>query len=645
MRLLDSMKVLAVGISLCVLTLGVSGAPAKSVLAVKDVAFMTTGPSLEVRIIATHDADFTYFELNEPHRLVVDFHGTRNDVRFAQRKVGASGVERVRTSLFNYGDRKATRIVFDLANDARYQVIDEGSLIRVVFNPAGAVHDRASNDVAKPSGRAPLNLVAGPPTVPALPEETSPRAPKLADPEPKLAPTASALAAALPSVKAPGQITTAPPQTGAPITAPPQPQQYSGEIISLDLRDVDLKDFFRLIGEISGLNIVLDPNVGGSLTLRLTDVPWDQALDVVLRNFQLGGQLQGNVLRIATNSTLQAEENARKQLRDAQELAADLSSKSYILNYTKADAVSATLRTFLTSRGTITQDPRKNALIVSDVPGQFGKIDDLIKFLDTPQQQVEIEARLLSANKSFTRDIGNQLGFVVGNNSGNVLTGGAGTSSPFIRNPPPRVTTGQASVPLAVDLPAAATSGLAFLLQPGGDIILDEIITLAETRGTAKLISRPKVTTQNNQPATISQGTQIPVQTNVNNTISVQFIEFALKLTVTPQITSAGTILLNARIENSTPDFARSVNNVPSVATQQAQTQVLMPDGATAMVGGILVDSDSVNVRQVPGLGSIPIIGYLFKNTLTVKSTSELLFFITAKIKPAETLDVTAPGD
>jgi type IV pilus assembly protein PilQ len=269
----------------------------------------------------------------------------------------------------------------------------------------------------------------------------------------------------------------------------------------------------------------------------------------------------------------------------------------------------------------------------------------MVQFLDTPAQQVEIEARLLSANKSFSRDLGNQLGFVFGNNSGNVLTGGSNGSSPFNRNPPPRVTTGGSSIPLAANFPVAASSGLAFLMQPGGDIILDNIIMASEARGTAKLISRPKVTTQNNQAATVSQGTQIPVQTNVNNTISTQFLKFALQLSVTPQITEAGTILLTVAIENSTPDFARAVNGTPSIATQQAQTVVLVPDGGTAVIGGILIDTDSMNIRQVPGLGSLPIVGHLFKSEQTIKQTSELIFFVTPRIKLPGAVEITEPGE
>src|SRR5262249_5857443 len=194
----------------------------------------------------------------------------------------------------------------------------------------------------------------------------------------------------------------------------------------------------------------------------------------------------------------------------------------------------------------------------------------MVRFLDTPAKQVEIEARLLQANKSFTRDIGNQIGLLVGANHGNILTGSAG-SSPFQRTGTPRITTSSgAGLPLIANFPAAATSGLAFLIQPGSNVLLDEIITLAEARGTAKLISRPKVVTQNNIAATIEQATQIPVQTNVNNTITTQFQRFGLNLNVIPQITEAGTILLNVTITNQQPDFAREVNGIPSVSSQSA---------------------------------------------------------------------------
>jgi len=404
-----------------------------------------------------------------------------------------------------------------------------------------------------------------------------------------------------------------------------------------------------LISETSGLNVTTDQNVSGTLPVfRLTDVPWDQALDIVLKQNQLRGELQGNVLRIATAATLQNEDTARKAALDAKDAISPLETHTYILNYTKAAVVQTTLTqgtsSVVSKRGDISKDDRKNALIITDIPGQFSKIDQIIKFLDTPADQVEIEGRLLSANKSFSRDLGSQLGLLFGNRTGNVLTGASGANSPFtvVNGANPRVQNGT-GVPLLSNLPAAATSGLAFLIQPGGDILLDAIVTAAEASGRAKLLSSPRITTQNNQPATVSQGTQIPVQTNVNNTVTTSFIDFSLNLTVTPQITAAGTILLSVSLENSVPDFARSVTGIPSVATQKAKTQVLIPDGGTAVIGGIYVDTDSNNVRQVPGFGSIPILGYLFKETVVSKSTSELIFFVTPKVKSLDQIIAAVP--
>ena len=661
----DSVKFLSVGVLLLISTLTLNGAASKAAAIVKDVSFTHDGESLEVKIAATDETKYTHFELQHPHRLVVDFHGIQNTISFKEKKIEVAGLVRVRTSFFSDQTRKATRIVFDLSENAVYRLVDDGGgKVRIVFGPAA---------------HAPLNQVAGPAislenaapaltVVAALDTPPLPAAPRLGSAAlvaalPSLTSQIPAPALSLPAAVGPPanspvmaaaessisqQTPPSPAATQAPVQVAPapanQPPQYTGEIISLDLKDYDIKDFFRLISEISGLNVVLDPNVNGMVTLKLTDVPWDQALDVVLRNNQLGAQLQGNVLRIATNATLQGEQTAQKNLRDAQEQAAPLVTRTFLVNYTTAKTLSDTLKTLLSPRGTIITDDRRNALIITDVPSQYTNLENMVKFMDTPQQQVEIEARLLQANKSFSRDIGNQIGLLIGQNSGNVLTGVPNNTSPFNRTPPPRVGSG-GGLPLISDFPAAATSGLSFLLQPGGNILLDELIGAAEAKGTAKLLSRPRVTTQNNVAATIQQGTQIPVQTNVNNTITVQFTSFTLNLTVTPQITEAGTILLKASITNSQPDFARAVNGVPSVSTQSAVTQVLIPDGGTAVIGGILIDTDSVNVRQVPGLGNLPLIGTLFKDTNTTKSTSELLFFITPKIKALDSLSVLAPGE
>jgi type IV pilus assembly protein PilQ len=640
--------------------------------AVKDVSFMPAGNSMEARITTTGPARFTYFELAGPRRLVVDFHDLQNGVAFKEKQVSSAGVERVRTGVFQDKDRNVTRIVFELTSDAQYQIVDDKSeMVRVVFGHPAAIVPPVSPLHSEPAARtapaavvvetqAPVNLVAGPVSVPEV-KQTQKAVPALPRFNPQTVTLTAEdskspqmvsglmLASALP---APGQsqINVGPQATpGGALSTAPQGAQYTGEIVSFDVRDLDLRDFFRLISETSGLNVTTDQNVSGTLPVfRLTDVPWDQALDIVLKQNQLRGELQGNVLRIATAATLQSEDTARKAALDAKDAISPLETHTYILNYTKAAVVQTTLTqgtaSVVSKRGDISKDDRKNALIITDIPGQFAKIDQIIKFLDTPADQVEIEGRLLSANKSFSRDLGSQLGLLFGARTGNILTGASGANSPFVvtNGAQPRVQTGT-GIPLLSNLPAAATSGLAFLIQPGGDVLLDAIVTAAEASGRAKLLSSPRITTQNNQAATVSQGTQIPVQTNVNNTVTTSFIDFSLNLTVTPQITAAGTILLTVALENSVPDFARSVSGIPSVASQKAKTQVLIPDGGTAVIGGIYVDTDTNNVRQVPGFGSIPILGYLFKETVVSKSTSELIFFVTPKVKSLDQIIAAVP--
>ena len=664
MRVFDSRKLLMFSALLLASTLAVHGASSKETAVVKDLAVNSKGDSVEVKIATSERVQFTYFELSKPRRLVVDFHGLHNDIGFSQKNIDVAGVHRVRTSYFTNKTRKATRIVFDISEKVPYTVgQDPDGLVRVFFGKESSVPAVASEakselqirtepEMAPPAAvveKAPSNLiaVAVPPSpireasrpaavVPrALINVSTPTVPSIPAPVP-VAPPAP-IAAPAPKAQLPTSVGTAGQGTAG--------QQYTGEQVSIDVQNMDLKDFFRFIADVSGLNIVLDPSVSGAVTMSLTDVPWDQALDIVLKNNGLGSELQGNILRIAKRDILVAEESARQAQRKAVENSVPLTTKSYILNYRKADLpMQTTLSKFLSTRGAIIADVQRNALIVSDIPDQFGKLDNVIQFLDTPAQQVEIEARLLSANKSFSRDLGSQLGIVLGNNSQNKVTGvsSVGSSPISTRNPPPSV---GSSIPLSVNLPAAGTSGLSFLLGEGANTLLDEIITAAEAHGTAKIISRPHVMTQNNQAATIQQGTQIPVQTNQNNTVSVQFISFTLKLTATPQITSLGTILLNVQIENSQPDFARAVNGIPSVATQSVTTNILMGDGETLVIGGILVDQDTNNISQVPGLGSIPLIGHLFKDSQVIKSTAELMFFITPRIQSAGNLNVVPAAE
>jgi type IV pilus assembly protein PilQ len=418
--------------------------------------------------------------------------------------------------------------------------------------------------------------------------------------------------------------------------------KYTGEPISVNLKDVDLKDFFRLIHEISGLNVVLDPNVHGTLTIVLDDVPWDQALDIVLQNNDLARELEGNVLRIATVETLKKEADSRRLQVEAEAMAVDKVEVTRFLSYAKAKDVIITVKKFLSARGDVVADERTNAVIVNDIPKVIPVIDRLLTQLDRKTQEVEIEARVVAATRTYARDIGTQLGFAWGN--GHSAIGGnqaAGTSpttvnglSPGYITLPGSGSSSGSTIPLFSNLGSTSpTSGLSFV-NASNNVRIDAILSMAESRGLLKVLSRPRVVTQNNIQALVKQGFQIPIvtQAQLGGPPTVTYVSAFLRLTVTPQITSENTIFLNVDVENTTPNFGTTVQGNPELITQQATTQVLVTDGGTVVIGGVIQTQNSITVDQVPVLGSIPYLGNLFKHTVVNTSNQELIFFITPRI-------------
>jgi type IV pilus assembly protein PilQ len=415
--------------------------------------------------------------------------------------------------------------------------------------------------------------------------------------------------------------------------------KYTGEPISVNLKDVDLKDFFRLIHEISGLNVVLDPAIHGTLTIVLDDVPWDQALDIVLKNNDLSRQLDGNVLRIATVETLRKEAEGRRAQIDAEALAVDKVTITRFLSYAHSKDLLIPIKKFLSQRGDIVADERTNALIVSDIPAVLPQIDRLIQQMDRKTQEVEIEARVVAATRSFARDIGVQLGFAWGN--GTTSLGGApavGSSSTItnITNPLYYSTGGTSgtSIPLFSNLGSTGpTSGLQ-LITGTNNFRLDMILSAAESRGLLKILSRPRVVTQNNIQAVVKQGVKVPIVTaaQLGGPPTVTYVDAFLRLTVTPQITSEGTIFLNVDVENTLPDYSEEIQGNPTLVTQQATTQVLVTDGGTVVIGGVIQTQNSLSVSQVPLLGDIPYLGNLFKHRVVNTTNQELIFFITPRI-------------
>jgi type IV pilus assembly protein PilQ len=417
--------------------------------------------------------------------------------------------------------------------------------------------------------------------------------------------------------------------------------KYTGEPISVNLKDVDLKDFFRLIHEISGLNVVLDPMVHGTLTIVLDDVPWDQALDIVLKNNDLSRQLDGNVLRIATVETLKREADNRRAQIDAEALAVDKVSITRFLSYAHAKDVLVPVKKFLSQRGDVVADERTNSLIVSDIPAVLPQIDRIIQQMDRKTQEVEIEARVVAATRSFARDIGVQIGLGWGNGTTGVgginnvgvspITVGSQVNPLY---PVLGTTSTGTQVPLFSNLGATGpTSGLQFV-NASNNMRVDLLLTMAESRGLLKVLSRPRVVTQNNIQAVVKQGVRVPIvtQAQLGGPPTVTYVDAFLRLTVTPQITSEGTIFLNVDVENTLPDYSNEIQGNPALNTQQATTQVLVTDGGTVVIGGVIQTQNSLSVSQVPLLGDIPYLGNLFKHRTVTTTNQELIFFITPRI-------------
>ena len=418
--------------------------------------------------------------------------------------------------------------------------------------------------------------------------------------------------------------------------------KYTGEPISVNLKDVDLKDFFRLIHEISGLNVVLDPNVHGSLTVVLDDVPWDQALDIVLKNNDLARELEGNVLRIATVDTLKKEAEGRRAQIEAEALAVEKVSVTRFLSYAHAKDVMVTVKKFLSQRGDVVADERTNAVIVNDIPKVIPIIDRLLTQLDRKTQEVEIEARVVAATRQFARDIGTQLGFgwgdghsaIGGNSTAGTSPTTVGALTPGYITVPSTGSNPGSTIPLFSNLGVTSpSSGLTFL-NASNTVRIDAVLSMAESRGLLKVLSRPRVVTQNNIQALVKQGVRVPIvtQAQLGGPPTVTYVDAFLRLTVTPQITSENTIFLNVDVENTTPNFGQEVQGNPELITQQATTQVLVTDGGTVVIGGVIQTQNSINISQVPLLGNIPILGNLFKHTQVNTSNQELIFFITPRI-------------
>jgi len=429
---------------------------------------------------------------------------------------------------------------------------------------------------------------------------------------------------------------------------PPEPQETEESVkercraylegrenVNFDFQDQDIVPILRLFADISGCNLFIHPEVKGKATMKFRDVPWNQALDTLLKTFSLGKSVEGNILRIAPLSIFARESEEKMKAAEASVKAEPLDTKIFPISYADVGVVEAAIKNskILTPRGSMSVDKRTSTMVVKDVASVFPEIDNLLATLDRPTPQVLIEARIVEINTAATLDLGIQWGLNL--QSANGLGSFGGLSAP------PTTESGAfTGHPFLVDFPAKSVaplsgSGFAFgIMNPSKTFGLDLQLSAFETVGLGKVISNPKVLTLDNGKAKILQGKSIPVRKlTTEGTISTEFKDVTLELNVTPHITPDKSIVMSLEIRKEELDpTVPSVEGVPGTDKKEADTNVIIKDGETVVIGGMYKINTNDTETGVPGLRNLPVIGWLFKNTLKTSSTSELLIFVTPRI-------------
>lgn len=585
------------------------------------------------------DGEFAYssFHLSDPERFVVDLDGVVNRSNRSAIPISGGSVERVRVAQFKPFPEPVTRVVFDLREPRHPQIERTPDALVVRFSDGGgmaAMPTRAAPP-PRPAPPAPRERpqevqvaeVPAPPTPPSPPARPSAAEGEMAPPSAP-APSDASIFANAGEVRVERADERDDRGLFFGTRAVGGERQYFGEPIDMSLKDADVVETLRSFAQISGLNIVVQPEVSGRVTVELHNVPWDQALEQILRINSLGYEVEGNIMRIAPLSLLRQEAQERQQLAAAQALSVPLETVMKRLSYTSAQNVAGILRRggaggILSQRASVIVDQRTNTLIISELPEYMDTVLSIINNLDEPEPQVMIEARIIETTKRFSRELGISWGFD--------LTAGATTGNSTGIEFPNNVDSSG-----SVNLGTAGRNG--FLSISMGNILdtfrLDAVLNAAEEDGLVNILSTPKVATLNNRQATIQSGLQIPIQTVANNTVTVQFVNATLRLEVTPQITADGTVVMDIHIQKrevQTAFLIPGATNAP-IATKEAETQVLVRDGGTAVIGGIYEVSTDQSQNRVPGLANIPILGHLFRNNERSDENQELLIFITPRV-------------
>ncbi|MFN8986071.1 MAG: type IV pilus secretin PilQ [Burkholderiales bacterium] len=411
---------------------------------------------------------------------------------------------------------------------------------------------------------------------------------------------------------------------------------YSGEKLSLNFQNIEVRALLQVVADFTGLNIITSDTVGGSLTLRLKDVPWDQALDIILQSKGLSKRKNGNVVLIAPSDELATKEKLALEVAQQTTELEPLRTETFPLSYAKASDVRGLLsdgqQKILSKRGSVTVDARTNNMFVQDVPARLDEVRRLVAQLDVPVRQVQIEARIVIADDNFRRQLGVRFGASAGFTADGRNIGVSGSASQANRIARGTLPTGYSEGDLNVNLPvgAAGTLGLTFLNLGNGNVVNLELSALeADNRG--KVVSNPRIVTADKRKATITQGTEIGFQTQASSGgTTTQFKPAVLSLDVTPQITPDDKVIMDLDIKKDS--VGALIGGIPSIETRTLKTQVLADNGETVVLGGIYEQTTRTDVTKVPLLGDIPILGNLFKQTTKRDEKTELLIFITPRI-------------
>jgi type IV pilus assembly protein PilQ len=605
---------------------------APGVASIDGVEFEPQADHDRVIVRSAQPIDYLVYE-PDPDTVVLSISGAtlapEGEVRIAPEAAGPVSL----VTAFEQPDVKTpeVRVVMKRAPGLKPSVTREGTTLLVDFPHTGeaarppvlAMGEQKFDDAGNPMAATPGELASMNSAVGTLATEGSAAAPGTAMPA-SIAPglPGAAHGAGPAAVDSPSSIDIL--EEGGLMDG----KEYVGRRISLDFKEVEIADVLRLIAEVSDLNVIAGDEVKGKVTIRLVDVPWDQALDVILLTKGLGFARIGNVLRVAATEVLAQEEELRLQERRNKEKLEDLVVKLQPVNYASVDEVSQMVTKLLTSRGSVNKDKRTNTLIIKDIASVIDEATALVKAVDTMTPQVMIESKIVEANLDFSREFGAVWTFGT-----NPLTEATLGGRDYI--PTPGTFAGAGNNLAVGNSITAVPTGLINLAAT----VLDEKfnydlqLQAAEANGDGKVISSPRVVTLDNSEAAIQQGVSIPFQTFENGDAQLEFIDAVLQLKVTPHITSDQSIVMEIEVSRNAPDDSIfTEDGTPAIAKNQVKTETLVKDGQTLVLGGIYVVDKAERQSRTPYLHAIPFLGNLFKSNEYNDSRKELLIFVTPRV-------------